>query len=194
MRSEYKGENSDLLTASLAGGSTRVLTDTPDADETDPSYSPDGRLIVFQSHGTHSRESHIFTIHPDGGHLRELTSGSQPSISPSGRSIAFDRSGSIWQMGIGGRDPRLIMAADVPGGAREPDPNSRSFRNSDPVYSPDGSRILFVRHRMLPEFGTIPRNFTLWTMRPDGTEMKNIPVERGATVIERGADWQAVGR
>ncbi len=193
VRSEYKGEGtSDLMVASAEGTDRRAITATPNSSEADPSYSPNGLLIIFESSGIHSEGRHVFTIHPDGTRLRKLGAGSQPSISPDGRFVVFDRRGSIWQMRIDGRGAHLIKAAGVPAGATNPDPNFESFKNSHPVYSPDGRRILFVRHRMLPDFGPSPQNYILWTMLPDGDHTEKIPFGPGGTVaIERAPEWQS---
>ena len=56
--------------------------------DTDPDWSPDGRLIAFAS----SRNSGgIYVIHPDGSGLRRVFRGPASNVdwSPDGRQIAF---------------------------------------------------------------------------------------------------------
>lgn len=68
----------------------RRLTDHS-AGDYDPSWSPDGRRIVFTSTRDGNRE--IYSVNADGTDLRNLTNHSDsdydPSWSPDGRRIAF---------------------------------------------------------------------------------------------------------
>ena len=62
---------------------------TEDPGDTEPSFSPDGRAILF------SRAGDIFTVRADGSGLRRLTSGTTldtaPVVSPNGRVVVFER-------------------------------------------------------------------------------------------------------
>ena len=51
----------------VKGGRLNQLTEDP--TDTEPSFSPDGRAIVF------SRDGDVFTVRADGSGLRRLTSG-----------------------------------------------------------------------------------------------------------------------
>lgn len=91
----------DLVTAiwtvPITGGAARRLT-TDDTDATQPSWSPDGRTLVFQAY--RDGNYHLYTVRADGGDPRQLTTGPfdhrEPRFSPDGRTIAFssDRGGS----------------------------------------------------------------------------------------------------
>ena len=52
---------------------------TEDPTDTEPSFSPDGRAIVF------SRGGDIFSVRADGSGLRRVTSGPEFDSAPSGR-------------------------------------------------------------------------------------------------------------
>ncbi|HSL69008.1 MAG TPA: amidohydrolase family protein [Longimicrobiales bacterium] len=87
----------------ITGGAARPLTDEL-GDARQPSWSPDGNTIAFQSY----RDGgwHIWTVTADGRTLRQLTSGPfddrEPHWSPDGARIAFssDRGGTydIWEL------------------------------------------------------------------------------------------------
>ncbi len=80
---------------------------------TSPSWSPDGKLVVYS--GWQDGKNHVFTIRADGRGLRQLTvdgNNEEPSFSPDGRFIVFtsDRRGSkaVYVMRSGGEDQRMI--------------------------------------------------------------------------------------
>jgi Tol biopolymer transport system component len=85
LRYEEPEGRQDIWTARADGTHLRRVTATPQASELDPSFSPDGKLIVFSSAGdTDASKRHLFTVRPNGHGLRELGPGTQPSISPNG--------------------------------------------------------------------------------------------------------------
>jgi len=97
-------------------------------------WAPDGS-IVYTSRASGNND--LWTLDPKTGTRRQLTSDpgddSQPSVSPDGRSIAFEsnRQGGnrIWVMQIDGTDPRPVSGGPA---------------NTVPMWNPDSSAILFV--------------------------------------------------
>lgn len=144
---------------------TRSLTANP--DDSSPSYSPDGRLIVFSSFRGPGipRGSHIYVMANDGSDVRQLTDGEffdgNPSFAPDGRHVVFDRDragpgdSQIFSVSIDGSDLRQIS-----------DGGGDDF---DPVFSPDGKRIVFVSDRR--SSGRTDRS-NIFSMRPDGSRVR----------------------
>ncbi|HUD92913.1 MAG TPA: hypothetical protein VMR39_15160, partial [Sphingobium sp.] len=74
------------------------------------------------------------------------------SVSPDGKWLAVDLQGSLWIIPAkGGKAKRMT---DYFNDARQP------------VWSPDGSRLVYFAYR--------DGNYDLWTIRPDGSDMKKL--------------------
>lgn len=118
--------NHEIYKMNADGTNKTRLTNDPAADR-NPSWSPDGRHIVFE------RGSDVFRMTVDGSHVTRLThaGGSGPSYSPDGQHIVYATPLGLWRMYADGtQQVRLTSAAD------ELDPRN-------PVYSPDGRHIVY---------------------------------------------------
>jgi Tol biopolymer transport system component/polyisoprenoid-binding protein YceI len=80
--------NDDIFVMNANGSSPTRLTSGSEYD-TDPDWSPNGKLIAF------SRDGDIYTMRPDGSDVRQLSRGSArdgaPAWSRDGRWLAFSR-------------------------------------------------------------------------------------------------------
>jgi Tol biopolymer transport system component len=96
----------------VGGGSGFNVTDNTTNDYT-PSYSPNGKEIVYRGTGSNGVHNEIYTIKVSGGGRLQVTNNTtkdgEPSYSPSGKKIAYE--------GYDGKD-KEIYTINAGGGGR----------------------------------------------------------------------------
>jgi Tol biopolymer transport system component len=128
---------SPLEVVAQEGQRLKQLTDDSYQDGF-PSWSPDGRQIVFSRNGgdTAPQKTGLWLVSPEGGEPIQLTTvpGEHPDWSPDGHYIVFDGDygNSIQLVSASGGTPIRIVPASIP-----------VQRGGQPKWSPDGSRIAF---------------------------------------------------
>jgi Tol biopolymer transport system component/DNA-binding winged helix-turn-helix (wHTH) protein len=141
-------------------------------------WSADGSRLLFTS--TRSGLYGLWSADRDGGDLRLVPVGQenvqQPATSPGVDAIAFEQ----WMHRSQLRMIDLARGAEVDAGR-----HVRSTRwDSNPAWSPDGTRIAFVSNRDGPH--------AIWTSRADGSEAVRL-AEFGGAFIDNPA-WSPDGR
>ena len=128
----------DLFLLELRTGELRRLTDTP-GFESYPTWSPDGLWLASETY--YNGDFNIWIIPIDGGQPPiQLTShpaaDTSPAWDPKGRRIAFisDRDGSpdVFIANLEHPDDRFHNLTNTP-----------FISETDPVFSPDGSRLAY---------------------------------------------------
>jgi Tol biopolymer transport system component len=108
---------------------------TEDPTDTEPAFSPNGRLIAF------SRSGDIFSVRADGSGLRRLTSGpgldSSPTVAPNGKFVVYERRTAEGA-------PTDLYSVSVNGGAEKALTNTPDEEH-EASFSADGRLIVFVR-------------------------------------------------
>jgi Tol biopolymer transport system component len=165
-----------------------------------PAWSPDGTQIAF------SRASGlvaddliesvgIYVMDSDGSGVRQITQNERPALgedsdpqwSPNGREIVFQRFNvrtatpadgvALWIVDLTSGAERRVSPWDLRGG-------------DTPDWSPDGRQILFHSNVDGPQ--TVSAN--LYTVRPDGTQLRQLTFAEGGVTQYLGSSYSPDGR
>ena len=140
-----------------------------------PAWSPNGRLIAFNTEiGTIT--FYDVARHGLGGELKRGIDGMDPAWSPTGRQLAVSTfTGPFYQPGPTPKSSSVFTARSDGTQFR------RIARNaSQPAWSPDGRKIVFVR---LVARG----NSEIFVMNADGTHQRRLTFNPGT---DSAPDWQ----
>ena len=131
-----EGEIYEIYTIKPDGSDPKRITSDKGIN-TYPSYSPDGRQILFRK-VLGEKNSEVFVMNADSSSQRNLTNNpafdAWPRWSPDGKKIVFgsNRGGTDYEI--------YLMNADGSGVQRLTELHGR---NTSPKWSPDGKRISF---------------------------------------------------
>ena len=166
---------SQIFVMNSDGTNEIPLTDN-DAQNYQPSWSSDGTKIVFLSNRDDPNRAiddyfpaEIYIMNSDGSNQIRLTNNDfhdyQPSLSPDGTKIVFasDRydynpdytNGGIYIIDGDGSNEKTII-------------NREFYDESDPSWSPNGTKIVFS------SYSYVNGNYDIYTMNIDGSNLTNI--------------------
>ena len=177
--------NAEVYRMTAEGGEQTRLTSFP-LDDWGPMWAPDGQTLAFLS----NREliDRIFLMRPDGGEQRRLTADVTPTREPDATLgdephetdpvFAPDGAAIAYCVRIGSQGAALRVAP-LAGGA----PlvlSDGSFSDRNPVWSPDGARLVFVSNR---DGGDLE----LYGVARDGAGLTRLTQREGADWLPRWA-------
>lgn len=148
--------SSDIYVASLDGKHTRKITDSKTINIR-PAWSPDGKTLAYVAApvpGEETPDAGIWVIDADGSNKRLITGMmiSEVSWSPDGKNLLLPAAAGVYVCGAGGGNPVKIS------GIVE--------RPMDPVFTPDGQRVMFRSNH--------EGDWHLYTVDLSGTDLKRI--------------------
>jgi len=179
-----------IWTVDARTGKAKQLTDGEVHDEQEPTFSPDGKQILFASNRTPDpdlspEDIDLWTIPSEGGDLRKVETplGVKllPSFSPDGKLVAYvgtegrggeGRNARLWVVPTEGSVPARDLTGqyDVCVTAWTLNDMARPMM-MPPTWSPDGKRLYFqvARHG----------NTTLHSIAPDGSGFETVIGDTG---------------
>jgi catechol 2,3-dioxygenase-like lactoylglutathione lyase family enzyme len=161
----------DIFTVPLAGGAeTRITSDTLNDG---PDYTPDGKLIYFDS--LRSGSSQIWRMRADGTAAEQITDdallNSSPHVSPDGKSVAFLSQPAGSDPGITDATLKVLSIGD---GMIRPIVELQGDRDSFSMYGwGDATHLAFVSYQRLAAAGNTP---AAGTSRPAITGISHVAV------------------
>jgi catechol 2,3-dioxygenase-like lactoylglutathione lyase family enzyme len=144
----------DLFTIPLAGGAeTRLTSDTLNDG---PDYTPDGKLIYFDS--SRSGSTQIWRMKSDGTGAEQVTDddavNSSPHVSPDGKFVAFLSQPADSDQGITDATLKVMSLGD---GMIRPIVDFQGNRDSFSMYGwGDGTHLAFVGYHRVAAVGSAP--------------------------------------
>jgi Tol biopolymer transport system component len=176
----------DLEVYTMQPDGTKIRQDTySPASDSDPAWSPDGTKIALSRSGP-SGGSEIWVKSVNGGKSIQLTRNNGapdygPTWSPDGTKIAFTRSRTTSSNHNAGTH---ILITNADGSGRRLRLTSGPENYEYPNWSPDGTKIAFVR------------DYDIWVMNADGSAERNLTntaYEVYGEGRERFPDWSPDG-
>ena len=184
----FRDEPGDIYVMNPDGSNPINLTQSPEAKEGAPSWSPDGKQITYKSWGIFNAngffQSDIWVMDADGANQRNLTNHIandwNPAWSPDGMQIVFssDRD-KAWEFDAWDNRDVHVMNAD---GTNIINLTNHPAADTYPAWSPDGRQIAFSSDRN--------GNLEIYVMNADGTnpiKLTNHPA------VDRVPDWSPDG-
>jgi Tol biopolymer transport system component len=176
------------------GGGLRQLTSNPGGSDIPGDYAPDGSRLVYVHFPADFERAGLYVVNVNGTGARKIAPccTSLGSWSPKGNEIvfssrtSFDVHSTIWVVHSDGSGLRQIPLPAATCGGPTADPNAHGC--ADPVWSPDGKKIVF--RITTPGFG---EGGDLYTLNADGTGLTEVTHDGDVEFPDWGTHPIAVG-
>lgn len=195
-----------LFVANADGSGERRLLPESTGMDYDPSFSADGKWVVFTSErdSDGSGQADIWRVHPDGSGLERLTKAPSMEdagvLSPDGHSLAYistqggARTTNVWIMDLASKRTRNLT-----GDGRSDIPLTMNG-NFRPAWSPDGQWLAFTSDRGEKWIGAEQgagaghsHPTSVYVVRADGSQLRRLTTTAPATATG-SPQWSADGR
>ncbi len=182
---------SQIYRMQRSGGAPAVQVTSDLSNQVSPTWSPDGLRLAFASDRTQpaSQAYEIYVIDRDGNNETQITSDPDPTDFLQASHTAPDWSAATNQIAFASNRDNTerqigtdIYAIDADGSNLTRLTQTLSDTESDPAWSPDGSRIAFTSNR--------GGNNDIFVMNADGTGQVNLSNSFGA---DQSPSWSADG-
>jgi Tol biopolymer transport system component len=161
------GDGDRITVMDLDGAARRLVGEPGDRE---PVWSPDGRALAVRPTGGGDGDR-IVILDVRTGRRRLIAEGSSPAWSPDGQWLAFTRHRgrdggrvTLHVIRVDGTGERTVFRQDRQDMRRGPQHPSPGGWPRDPLWSPDGRRIVFTKH--------FQSGNTLWIVNADGTGLR----------------------
>lgn len=169
------------LIPSAGGNPTRLRLESSGGEipniAAHPMWTPDGKELVFSSFQTSQLPSKLWRVPASGGVVEEIPVGAkvqEPAISAQGNRLAFvqmEEDLDIWQIDLRKPAERTPATKFI----------SSTWNDSNPLFSPDGRKILFASNRS--------GKASLWICDSDGSNPRLLTSDSAGS-----ADWSPDGQ
>ena len=150
------------------GSDVRVLTPAGTCCSGDPSFTPDGRRIVYEHYDPATNDDAIWMMNVDGTNPHRLvgppTGATDPNVSPDGQTLTFRG----WD-GLEGENGALFRTAIDGTGVTRVTPFDHVSIKHD--WAPDGGLLLYTDGA---DTGLPDESTNIVTIRPDGTGLHHL--------------------
>ncbi len=180
---EGKPQQLDIFIMNADGSRQWNLTEHP-AGDVSPSWSPDGKFIVFTSFRNKSLD--LYRIEIATRKVRRLTSknlSSAPDWSPDGRSIVYEhtlrgRGRHIYVMNADGSHQRQLLRR-----LRQPQFGDKTIFSFSPRWSPDSEYVLYIEGILEPDITRIANYVIVVDKHGRTPKVLNIPPKWKVDVV-----------